>query len=100
MPAARGINARHIAGIERLQPYKRCDWTRALRDLSNKDKHRELPKLGGSSDLVFYVQGEPEFSRPLPVFRAPHPLTGKVVDMKFDFQTTIAFDDGTPVIET
>jgi hypothetical protein len=37
-----GVSAEHVAMIERVQPYNRCDWTRLLRDLSNKGKHVEL----------------------------------------------------------
>jgi hypothetical protein len=38
----RGINASHVAALEALQPYKGCNWTKTLKDISNPDKHRQL----------------------------------------------------------
>lgn len=38
----KGIGNVHIAQIEAVQPYNRCEWTRLLQDLSNDDKHRQL----------------------------------------------------------
>ena len=40
-----GLNPVHIDMIEALQPYKRVEWTKTLRDLSNPDKHRTLTTL-------------------------------------------------------
>jgi hypothetical protein len=37
-----GINPDHVLLIEGLQPYNGCRWTRALKDISNPDKHRHL----------------------------------------------------------
>ena len=42
----KGINPRHRALIEALQPYKNCKWTATLREISNPDKHRRLPSSG------------------------------------------------------
>ncbi len=38
----KGLNAKHIAVIELLQPYNECNWTKLIRDLSDPDKHRKL----------------------------------------------------------
>jgi len=38
----RGVSEEHAAIIRQFQPYRGCEWTRTLRDLSNPDKHREL----------------------------------------------------------
>src|SRR5258708_10396877 len=38
----RGINSAHRAAIEKLQPYKGCEWTKTLRDFSNTAKHRKF----------------------------------------------------------
>ena len=38
----KGLNVAHIAAIEWLQPYNGVKWTKALRDISNPDKHRKL----------------------------------------------------------
>lgn len=97
----KGIKAGHIAAFERLQPYKGCDWSRALRDLSNKDKHREFPSLGGSGALKIWEAGTQPFSMRNPaVFRAKHPVTGHEMYVHLRFEGQISFDDGTPVIET
>lgn len=99
---SKGINSAHIAAIERFQPYKGCNWATALVNLSNKDKHREFPKLGGTAALAYYTPfGDVDYAAlSLPIIRAPHPLTGEEMDMKVDFQSTISFDDGMPVIQT
>jgi len=97
----KGLNTNHITAIERLQPYQGCGWSRALRDLSNKDKHREFPALKGRGQVMVYTSNDWQFaSLALPVHRALHPVTGKEMDVKVDFQTEVAFDDGTPVVET
>jgi hypothetical protein len=38
----KGINASHVAAIEKSQPYNGCHWTKVLKDISNPDKHRHL----------------------------------------------------------
>lgn len=38
----KGVSDEHAAIIRQFQPYRGCEWTRILRDLSNPDKHREL----------------------------------------------------------
>jgi len=42
----KGLNSRHKALIEALQPYNGNDWTRRLREISNPDKHRTLTASG------------------------------------------------------
>jgi hypothetical protein len=37
-----GVSSQHVLAIEEYQPYRNCQWTRTLRDISNPDKHREL----------------------------------------------------------
>jgi hypothetical protein len=98
----KGINPRHVAAIERLQPYRGCEWTRALRNASNRDKHREFVRLVGFAPVTVYTaRTDPNFpSLALPVFRAKDPVTGDEVDAKVDLQTTLSFDDGAPIIET
>src|SRR5689334_11619575 len=36
----KGVSDEHAAVIRQFQPYRGCEWTRTLRDLSNPDKHR------------------------------------------------------------
>jgi hypothetical protein len=98
----KGIKSCNISAFQALQPYKGCKWTRALRDLSNKDKHRELSALGGTAEFKIYTRfTDADFADvPLPILRTPHPATGEEVDVKVDFQTLISFDDGMPLMET
>lgn len=41
----KGLTPDHVDAIERLQPYNGVHWTKALRDISNPDKHRTLTVL-------------------------------------------------------
>ena len=96
-----GIDAAHVAAIERLQPYNRCDWTSALRDLSNRDRHREFAEVGGTyATHVFTPVTDANFNQiQLPITRAPHPIVGEM-DVKIHAVLTIRFADGTPIVET
>jgi hypothetical protein len=96
----KGLNRRHIAAIELMQPYKGCKWSAGLRDLSNRDKHRELPTLISAGDVEIFGILAHSTPKPSNIFRAKHPLTGEEMDVKLDVDTVIAFDDGTPIIET
>ena len=49
----KGVSDKHVADIERLQPYNGCDWTRILRGLSNPDKHRHLTLGSTSFSMTF-----------------------------------------------
>lgn len=51
----RGLNHTHIDMIEGLQPYNDVGWTKALRDISNPDKHRALTPLGSIGRTVSVV---------------------------------------------
>ncbi|SRR6266498_1190510 len=96
----KGINPAHVAIIEGLQPYKGCEWTKALREVSNPDKHRELAVIKGDVVGMLYTPRDPEFpTLDLPIRSARHPLVGKV-DMKFDHAVTVQFREGMPVMET
>ena len=44
-----------LAAIEWLQPYSGCDWTKALRDLSNRDKHREFVSIKGDYTVLLGI---------------------------------------------
>jgi hypothetical protein len=96
----KGINLGHIAAIERLQPYNGCDWTKALRELSNRDKHREFAQIDGDFAADAYSIGNPKFDRlTSAVRRTVHPIYGEM-DVKVDFTSRIFFADGTPIVET
>jgi len=49
----KGVSDEHAAIIRQFQPYKGCEWTGILRDLSNTDKHRELATV----DVDFSLTG-------------------------------------------
>jgi hypothetical protein len=97
----KGINASHVAAIERLQPYNGCNWTRLLRECSNPDKHRHFMPSGGHVNAWIYTSLENDLSRiPHGYARtAPHAVYG-TVDVKVYVTGNITFPDGTPVIET
>lgn len=82
----RGLTGEHIAAFERLQPYK-AKWTGLLRDLSNPDKHRHLLAL--KSPVVLRI--DPRNTEEI--------LAGRPVDVNSYTSITVAFSDGTPVIE-
>ncbi|HEY3619117.1 MAG TPA: hypothetical protein VGK96_20075 [Candidatus Sulfotelmatobacter sp.] len=96
----KGINLAHIAEIETLQPYCGCNATKILRDLSNRDKHREFADIKGDFVAYGYIPGDPEFIRlPGPARRTPHPIHGEM-DVKINFTARITFADETPIVET
>lgn len=96
----KGLNASHIAAIERLQPYNGCDWAGRLRDCTNPDKHRHFVPTGGGFAAWVYTSIESDLSRIHGETRAtPHPVYG-TVDMKVHFFSHVAFDGGAPVVDT
>lgn len=48
-----GLNPTHKALIKCLQPYRECDWTGVLRDISNPDKHRTLTLVNPVKTATF-----------------------------------------------
>lgn len=98
----KGINANHIAAIERLQPYAGCQWSARLRDISNPDKHRHIVAHKGLSDISVHSEIEKDITRCLGFERqTPHPVAGQPpVKMKVYIRGSITFEDGAPVIET
>ncbi|MFZ2005798.1 MAG: hypothetical protein WAV02_11975 [Stellaceae bacterium] len=97
----RGLDPSHIAAIEQLQPYMGCLWTKALRDISNRDKHREFPEIGGQSEAFVYTRlKDTNFdSIDAPTRRLPHPTMG-TVDVKVYVTSAVQFADGTPIAQT
>jgi hypothetical protein len=97
-----GLNSPHVAAIEALQPYRGCDWTKILRDLSNPDKHRRLHYNQGDFMLEVYPAADRLRFLNLPgtVSSARDPVTGKEVHVQINLTLDIQFSDGTPVIQT
>jgi hypothetical protein len=86
--------------IEAVQPYKGVDWTKRLRAISNRDKHRELA-------IVNAISGQPfrrsDFSALYPsanLYPSENlfPSDGRV-EMHVDAPIDIAFRDGVLVSE-
>lgn len=99
----KGVNASHVAAIERLQPYMGCDWTRQLRDFSNEDKHRQFVVAGGGTMIHVWSGLSTDLSKIRGMTfdrKAHHPLTGAEVDVKVHVAGTVTFDDGSPILET
>jgi hypothetical protein len=98
----KGLNSAHIAAIERLQPYNGCNWAKALRDISNRDKHRAFVEIGGRAEAYIYTRRDTNFdSIDSPIRRTPHPDPAiGYVDVKVYVTSAVQFADGTPIIET
>jgi hypothetical protein len=98
----KGINAAHIAAIERLQPYSGCNWTKRLRECSNRDKHRHLVQAKGNATWHAHSSLQKDLGRCLGYEReTPHPVIGQPpVKVKIYPTGSITFRDGVPVPET
>lgn len=98
-----GINAVHVAAIERLQPYNGNDWTLALKHLSNPDKHVHLIPSQADHELTFHAVDRDHLDdvRDLPgPIRRTVASDGTEMYVKAVLTTQIQFPDGTPIIET
>ncbi len=99
--ALKGVNLGHKARIEALQPYKDCQWTATLREISNPDKHRRLPGTGriGRAATV-------PITLPSPTISTEHIVRGHDgVEMKVTLTTSLQVQIGVktasnPVVET
>jgi hypothetical protein len=96
-----GVNLAHITQIERLQPYKGCDWTRLLRDISNPDKHRYLVVTRGQlRGVQISLASGPDALREMTgsITSTHDPETGEDVYVKLQVTFRVSFADGTPVM--
>lgn len=78
-----GLSDRHLGMIEDLQPYKRHEWLKLLREISNLDKHRELTATRTTMEgmAVFQVDMPPDWFPPPTTegFPLPYYESGKVL---------------------
>jgi hypothetical protein len=85
----KGLDAKHIASIERLQPYHGMQWLATLRDISNPDKHAHLAIANAPSKIVKKSKAD-----------SPAILLEMPMNVNYEVSIQIVFADGTPVIET
>jgi hypothetical protein len=93
----------HIASIEELQPYRGCEWTAVLKNLSNPDKHRGLLSRQFDNELTMHIVDKDhiaDFSDMPGAIRTAVTSDGTEVYVKAVLAITLQFDDGAPVIET
>lgn len=83
----RGLSGDHIAAIERLQPYRGCEWTKFIRDISNPDKHRHLTALKHPTVISIDSRNTERI------------LAGQKAEVGDYASIQIAFSNGPPVIE-
>ena len=83
-----GLTGEHKTMFERLQPYKGCNWTKLLRDLSNPDKHKHLTAVKHPVSIRI----DPSNTEAI--------LAGKSVDVYNYASIQITFSNGPPVIES
>lgn len=97
-----GLNSAHVAAIERLQPYKGCQWTAALRDISNPDKHRSLMSVQALYEVTVHVVDREhlgDFADMPGAIRSAVTADGTEMYVKLQLATSIQFADGAPVVE-
>jgi hypothetical protein len=100
----RGVRPEHIAAIEQLQPYKGCNWTAILRDLSNEDKHRRLGLYVQNTGIQTEFSVDPADAADIVIEGGQMTTVGKgipySVNMKFLVSLFISFADGSDVQDT
>ena len=99
----KGLTPAHVAAIEDLQPFKRCEWTRRLRDLSNPDKHRTLVRVEIEHDLTVHVVDEHHLRdfEDLPgAIRTTTTRDGTQVYVKLRLGTALRFADSSDVLQS
>jgi hypothetical protein len=106
-----GLNPAHRAAIESLQPYRGCDWTPILRDISNPDKHRRLTAPSHSFAVRMSTmpsgRGLMKDFGTAPIVRSVrrtvHPSVEREVDVYLSSEAPIIIDVGgraQPVVKT
>jgi hypothetical protein len=92
--AFKGLTEEHIAAFERLQPYNGCGWTRLLRDMSNRDKHRTLHVASSIGETVVRVGSTVDEA-----IAAGGTVREGEVGVYFKPAFDVVFPDGTPVMK-
>jgi hypothetical protein len=85
-----------------LQPYNGVDWTKALRDVSNPDKHRKLVPVEGNIGWTLYVRGKDTSSHDAHfehIFLNAG-IGGEDVHIHLQSEIDILLPEGLPLLET
>ena len=92
----KGVSAKHVAAIERLQPYNGGSWLADIRELSNLDKHNILVVAAGATGTSVIAVGlSDEEAESLGGFRK----AGDDVGMYYKLPMVVTFPGGAPVIQ-
>jgi len=93
-----GLSNAHIQGIEALQPYCGCEWTKTLRDISNPDKHRHLIAVNSQWNQLSVFGGDVAPEDPGNIIRGGGVFyTEDHFNLQYPIYVT--FEDGTPVVK-
>jgi len=99
-PDLEGLNVKHIALIEGMQPYNGGNWLLRLKVLAEEHRHRKIIDIRASGGHEFYVRSsaEPDIERVIiPGTRVRIP---KAMNVQAKLTGRVIFPDGAPVIET
>jgi hypothetical protein len=97
----KGLTPAHVAAVEKMQPYRGCKWTGALRDISNPDKHRTLTTTQAEHVMTVHVADKDHLKdfEDLPGAIRHVELAHDEVYVKIHLTTALQFSDGSLVIE-
>lgn len=100
-----GVNAEHVAMIERVQPYNGCYWTKLLQSLSNTGKHVELIRLARAKAAISEDEADAAVESARDLVFSDVPPEELFIDgwngVTVDVETTVevAFPDGVPAVD-
>jgi hypothetical protein len=99
-----GLTPAHVDMVEALQPYRGCNWAKALRDISNPDKHRHLTAIAGREEET--INFECGVSGSFDDLDLPGKVTrgvgGIYTDdyLHLEYAIHVTFSDRAPVVKT
>ncbi len=98
----KGLNPKHVAAVQSLQPYKGVQWTKILRDISNPDKHRELIGIDRDwlTDSIIMRDDHGTLLKDPDVILRTVGDAGFNVSVKFHQAISVKFPNGLPVAQT
>lgn len=76
-----------------------CTWTEKLQEISNPDKHRTLRGIAGKHDVKVDVnESRSTLAKEAGIIRSATTADGTTLFLRFQMETAIFFDDGSPAI--